>query len=114
MPRVLPVVWHQLLWLSQAIGAAATGGHAAEAALGVVQIILLLLPWVGSLLLLGMMAHRPVRAVLTRWVPARSRGGGRNAVSHGASCGAADHVAMAAGGDPGGGGLAGGLPGYVG
>ncbi len=75
MPRVLPVVWHQLLWLSQAIGAAATGGHAAEAALGVVQIILLLLPWVGSLLLLGMMAHRPVRAVLTRWVPARSRGG---------------------------------------
>ena len=75
VPRVLPVVWHRLVSLSQAINAAVRGGHAAEAALGVVQIILLLLPWVGSLLLLGMMAQRPVRAVLNRWVPTQSRGG---------------------------------------
>ncbi len=75
VPRVLPVVWHRLVSLSQAMSAAATAGHAAEAALGVVQIILLLLPWVGSLLLLCMMAHRPVRAMLTRWVPALSHAG---------------------------------------
>lgn len=72
VPRVLPVVWHQFVWLSQAVSAAATSGHVAETVLGVVQIILLLLPWVGSLLLLGMLARRPVQAALMRWIPARS------------------------------------------
>jgi putative peptide zinc metalloprotease protein len=66
VPKVLPVVWQQLVRLCQAVGAQASEGHIAETALGVVQIILLLLPWVGSLLLLGMMARRPVRWLLAR------------------------------------------------
>jgi putative peptide zinc metalloprotease protein len=71
VPRVLPVVWHRLVWLSQAVAAKAAAGQAAEATLGVVQIVLLLLPWVGSLLLLGMRVRRPVRWLLARWRPAR-------------------------------------------
>jgi putative peptide zinc metalloprotease protein len=71
VPRVLPVVWHRLVWLSQAVAAKAAAGQAAEATLGVVQIVLLLLPWVGSLLLLGMTVRRPVRWLLARWRPAR-------------------------------------------
>lgn len=68
VPQVLPVVWHRLLGLSHGVGTAVTAGHAAQATLGVVQIFLLLLPWVGSLLLLGMMLRRPVQ-----WLWARLR-----------------------------------------
>jgi hypothetical protein len=50
------------------VGTAAATGQPAEATLGVVDIIFLLLPWVGSLLLLGMMAHQ-----LARWVRVRFR-----------------------------------------
>jgi putative peptide zinc metalloprotease protein len=66
VPQVLPVVWHQLILFSQAVSTAAATGRPAEATLGVVDIIFLLLPWVGSLLLLGMLAHQ-----LARWVLAR-------------------------------------------
>jgi len=75
VPRVLPVVGHRLVWLAHAVATKAAAGQAAEAALGVVQIVLLLLPWVGSLLLLGMMARRPVRWLLARWRPARVSAG---------------------------------------
>jgi putative peptide zinc metalloprotease protein len=75
VPRVLPVVWHRLVWLIHVVGTKAADGQVAEAALGVVQIVLLLLPWVGSLLLLGMMARRPVRWLLARWNPARMSAG---------------------------------------
>jgi putative peptide zinc metalloprotease protein len=61
VPKVLPVVWHRLIGLSHGVGAAVTAGHAAQATLGAVQIFLLLLPWVGSVLLLGMMLRRPVQ-----------------------------------------------------
>jgi putative peptide zinc metalloprotease protein len=75
VPRVLPVVGHRLAWFANAVATKAAAGQAAEAALGVVQIVLLLLPWVGSLLLLGMMARRPVRWLLARWRPARVSAG---------------------------------------
>jgi putative peptide zinc metalloprotease protein len=75
VPRVLPVVWHRLVWLCQAVGEAAGTGHAAEAALGVVQVVLLLLPWIGSVLILGMMARRPAQWLWTRWGPARVHAG---------------------------------------
>lgn len=70
IPRVLPVVWHRLVFLIHAVGQAASASHGAEAALGVVQIVLLLLPWVGSSLMLGMMARRPVRWLRRRLAPA--------------------------------------------
>jgi putative peptide zinc metalloprotease protein len=66
VPQVLPVVWHRLVNLCQAVGAKAGEGHIAETVLGVVQIILLLLPWLGSVLLLGMMVRRPVQWLLAR------------------------------------------------
>jgi putative peptide zinc metalloprotease protein len=75
VPRVLPVVWHRLVWLVHAVQAKAAAGQVAEATLGVVQIVLLLLPWVGSLLLLGMMARRPVQWLRARWSPARVSAG---------------------------------------
>jgi putative peptide zinc metalloprotease protein len=74
IPQVLPVVWQRLVWLIHAVGAKAAAGQVAEAALGVVQIGLLLLPWVGSLLLLGMMVRRPARWLLTRCTRRASAG----------------------------------------
>jgi putative peptide zinc metalloprotease protein len=65
-PQVLPVVWQRLGELTHAVGAAATAGHVAETALGAIQITLLLLPWVGSLLLLGIMMRGPVRWAVSR------------------------------------------------
>ena len=73
VPQVLPVVWDRLVELGVLTGAAAADGAVAEATLGVIQIILLLLPWVGSLLLLGMIMHGPLRMALARWGPARLR-----------------------------------------
>jgi putative peptide zinc metalloprotease protein len=73
VPQVLPVVWNRLVELSHAVAVKAAEGHIAETALGVVQIILLLIPWVGSLLMLGMMVRRPVRWLLTRSPVARLR-----------------------------------------
>jgi putative peptide zinc metalloprotease protein len=70
LPRVLPVVWNRLVFLIHAVGEAASASHGAEVALGVVQIVLLLLPWVGSSLMLGMMARRPVRWLRRRLAPA--------------------------------------------
>jgi putative peptide zinc metalloprotease protein len=75
VPQVLPVVWRQFIWLCQTVAAKAAEGHIAETALGVVQIILLLLPWVGSLLLLGLLARRPVQWLWARCQPARLRAG---------------------------------------
>jgi putative peptide zinc metalloprotease protein len=73
VPRVLPVVWAMLIERGQSVGAAAAAGNAAGVTLGVLQVILLLLPWVGSLLLLGMIVRWPLEAALTRWGPARFR-----------------------------------------
>lgn len=75
IPRVLPVVWHRLVYLIHAVQLEASASHGAEVALGVVQIFLLLLPWVGSLLMVGMMARRPVKWVRGRWNPAAVRAG---------------------------------------
>jgi putative peptide zinc metalloprotease protein len=72
---VLPVVWDRLVYLCQAVAVKAAAGQVAEMTLGIVQIILLLIPWVGSLLMLGMMVRRPVRWLLTRSPVARLRAG---------------------------------------
>jgi putative peptide zinc metalloprotease protein len=73
VPQVLPVVWDRLVELGVLTWAAAAEGSVAEAALGAIQIVLLLLPWAGSLLLLGMIMHGPLRMALARWGPARLR-----------------------------------------
>ncbi|MGH3802527.1 MAG: hypothetical protein ACRDTD_20870, partial [Pseudonocardiaceae bacterium] len=73
VPQVMPVVWDRLIELGALTGAAAAAGSVAEATLGVIQMVLLLLPWIGGLLLLGMIMHGPLRWALARWGPARLR-----------------------------------------
>jgi putative peptide zinc metalloprotease protein len=65
-PQLLPVLWHQLIGLIQAVRTAAATGQLAVATLGAVDILLLLLPCLGSLLLLGMILQGPVRWMLGR------------------------------------------------
>jgi putative peptide zinc metalloprotease protein len=74
-PQVLPTVWTRLLEVLHAVGVAAVAGNITEMGLGVVVILLLVLPWAGSVLLLGMMARGPLRWTLARWRPARARAG---------------------------------------
>jgi putative peptide zinc metalloprotease protein len=62
--QVLPLVWYQLLEFSQLVGAAAAAGQIAQATLGVINIILLLLPWAGSSLMLGLIVHVLVKAMV--------------------------------------------------
>jgi putative peptide zinc metalloprotease protein len=73
VPQVFPVVWDRLLQLGSLTGAAAADGSVAEATLGVINIVLLLLPWVGGVLLFCMIIHGPLMWVLARWGPARLR-----------------------------------------
>jgi hypothetical protein len=61
------VAWGRLTELVPATIAAASAGKVAEATLDVVSTILLVLPWVGSMLLLIMFVHWPAKALLTRW-----------------------------------------------
>jgi putative peptide zinc metalloprotease protein len=70
VPQVLPVVWNRLMALGAATGTAAAAGSVAKTTLGVIQMILLLLPWAGSLLLLGMIINGPLRMAWARWGPA--------------------------------------------
>ena len=75
VPQVLPVVWHQLIELSQELASAAESHRIATAVLDVVRITLLLLPWVGSFLLLTMMMRRPAQWLWRRGGLTRRRAG---------------------------------------
>jgi putative peptide zinc metalloprotease protein len=66
VPRVLPVVWTRLVEVSQAVAADAAAGQGGQATLDVVDLILLVLPWVGSTLLLIMIVRWPVQTILRR------------------------------------------------
>lgn len=66
-PRVLPVVWDALGQRGPEFIDALQTGELVTAAVGMVQIFLLMLPWAGAVLIFGMMARRLVRAVRTRW-----------------------------------------------
>ena len=73
LPRIAPVVWSSLLEMVHGVQAAAAAGHVAETALGVINILLLLFPWIGGLLLLDMIFRGPVLAAWSRWHPGRQR-----------------------------------------
>lgn len=74
-PRILPVVWEALLQRGPAVAAAARDGSPAAAAVGVIQMFLLVLPWAAITLILAMMGRRLVRGVrgLLRRRAARAR-----------------------------------------
>jgi putative peptide zinc metalloprotease protein len=74
-PQVLPVLWHQLIWLIQAVSTALATGQLAIAALGAVNVLLLLLPCLGALLLLGMIVRDAVCWLLARYGQAQLRKG---------------------------------------
>jgi putative peptide zinc metalloprotease protein len=67
VPQVLPVVWYRLTELSQEMTTATESHHTATAALSLVKITLLLLPWVGSSLMLSMMVRRPAQRLWRRY-----------------------------------------------
>jgi putative peptide zinc metalloprotease protein len=71
LPQLLPVLWHRLIWLIHAVSTAAATGQPALATLAAVDVLLLLLPCAGSLLLLGMIARGPVQWILARCTPTR-------------------------------------------
>jgi putative peptide zinc metalloprotease protein len=66
VPRVLPVVGSRLVEVSQAVGADAATGQVGQVTVDVVNLILLVLPWVGSVLLLIRIVRRPVRVMVRR------------------------------------------------
>jgi putative peptide zinc metalloprotease protein len=74
-PQVFPAVLHRVGELGHTVATLATAGHVAATTVGVIQILLLLLPWAGSLLLLGMIVHDPLRWALSRWPAARVQAG---------------------------------------
>ncbi|MHA6796868.1 hypothetical protein ACVGVM_25650 [Pseudonocardia bannensis] len=78
-PRVLPAAWAALLRQLQTITTAVQAAHIAAAALGVVQLVLLVLPYAGLALIIADVGRRLRHAVRPR-PPGRSaatRGGGR-------------------------------------
>jgi putative peptide zinc metalloprotease protein len=62
-PRVLPVVWRQLLHIADLVAGAVQQGDPATATLGVLQMILLVLPWIGVALIFWMIGRRVVGTV---------------------------------------------------
>jgi putative peptide zinc metalloprotease protein len=65
-PQVLPIAWAALLTLVGATLAAAHSGHATTAALGMVQLILLVLPYAGTTLITINVGRRLLRALRQR------------------------------------------------
>jgi putative peptide zinc metalloprotease protein len=81
--RLLPAEWHSLFRLAHAVHAAASAGYPARAALGAVEVILLLLPWAGVTLIIMSVAARLARArrlARLRWLTARLPGLARHCV----------------------------------
>ncbi|MBA2309418.1 MAG: hypothetical protein H0W01_09015, partial [Pseudonocardiales bacterium] len=74
-PRILPVVWDGVLELLTAVDAAARAGEVATTTLGVFQLVLLLLPWLGTVLITAMIGGMLRRHAVARWGRGRVRAG---------------------------------------
>jgi putative peptide zinc metalloprotease protein len=79
LPRLVPAALQAAGAYVERLGAAARGGDVVAAGAGVLQLLLLALPWVGLLLLLGSLGRLLARPLL-RW---RSPGPGRDRAGHG-------------------------------
>jgi putative peptide zinc metalloprotease protein len=73
MSRLAPMILQRLGWLAQQMSKAASAGHAAQATVAVFDMIVMLLPWLGSALLLYILARGLMRWVLAHWNPSRFR-----------------------------------------
>jgi putative peptide zinc metalloprotease protein len=67
MPHVLPVVWDALLGHLAALDAAVRAGNATATTVGVVEVGLLILPWLGLVLVWGMLWGALRSAAARRW-----------------------------------------------
>ncbi|GAA4846315.1 hypothetical protein [Saccharopolyspora rosea] len=65
-PYVLPYLWEALLVQGTAVGRSAQAGDGAAAAVGVLRMVLLVLPWAGAALILTNLSRRVVRLVRAR------------------------------------------------
>ncbi len=66
LPRVVPVAWDAALQYGDEMQAALGEGRLTAAVLGVLQLVLFLVPWVGMVLILGML-WRLLRRVVVSW-----------------------------------------------
>jgi len=66
-PRLLPLVWDSLVARGPALAAAMQAGELVTAAVDLIQMCLLVLPWAGAALIFTVMGGQLVRAVRTRW-----------------------------------------------
>jgi putative peptide zinc metalloprotease protein len=67
LPHVLPVVWDALLWQLDTVDAALRAEDVTSTTLGVVELLLLLLPWLGVVLIWVMLWAAFRHAAATRW-----------------------------------------------
>jgi hypothetical protein len=70
------VVWDALLQGGPAVADAALDGHTAAAVLGAIQLVLLVLPWAGAILIFWMMGRQLIRAVRGYWHRRRTMAAG--------------------------------------
>jgi putative peptide zinc metalloprotease protein len=78
VPRILPVAWRAMIQYLHDLEAAARAGDVVITSLSVFQLLLLVLPWVGSLLMLrllwGMLRKRGGTFLERRWISAAGWG----------------------------------------
>jgi putative peptide zinc metalloprotease protein len=67
VPQVLPVVWTALLWHLDTLDATLRTGDVVATTVGVVEVGLLILPWLGAVLIWVMIWGSLRRAAATRW-----------------------------------------------
>lgn len=66
-PRVVPLLWPAVLEYADTLDAAVRSGDLLTSTLGVFQLFFLVLPWIGSALLLWMLGSMFGRAAVARW-----------------------------------------------
>ncbi|NEM07513.1 hypothetical protein [Geodermatophilus normandii] len=75
LPRVLPVVWRAFLDYLATLDAALRSGDVVTSAVGVFQLFLLALPWVGAVLMTGLVGGQLRQLAVARWGWAWARPG---------------------------------------
>ncbi|HJX44235.1 MAG TPA: hypothetical protein VJ352_11200, partial [Geodermatophilus sp.] len=67
LPHVLPVVWGALLDYLDTLDTALRGGDVVTVSIGVFQLLLLVLPWIGAVLMVGLVGRQLRQLAAARW-----------------------------------------------
>ena len=73
LPHVLPVVWQALLEYLATLDAAVRTGDVVTTAVGVFELVLLVLPWIGTVLIAGLLGKQLRQVAVARWGWERGR-----------------------------------------